>query len=93
MVIGIRQLDLHFPAPQSLKEKRMILKSLMTRIRQQYNVAIAELDGMNLWQKSTLAVVTVGSEKKFVNQVLDRALEIIKNDREVEVMKESLEIV
>ncbi len=92
MVIGVRHLDLHFSAPQSLKEKRMILKSMVVRIRREYNVAVAELDGMDLWQRSHVAIAAVGNERKFVHHVLDLALEMVKENRDVEVLTESLEM-
>ena len=82
MIIGTLQLEIHFFNPQSLKEKRVLLKSLVDRIKKKFNVAVAEIDGMDLWQVSTLVIATVAKEKKRVNQILDLALEFVNGERE-----------
>ena len=92
MVIGTLQLELHFPNPQSLKEKRMVLKSLTDRIRRQFNVSVAEIDGMDLWQSSTLALAAVAGETKRVNQLLDLVLNFIHEEHEVRVVRHQLEL-
>ena len=91
MIIGTLQLELRFFQPQSLKEKRMLLKSLVTRIRNQFNVSIAETDGMDLWQTSSLAIAAVGGETKHVNQILSHVAGFIKTERDIEIMKERME--
>ena len=55
----------------------MVLKSLTDRIRRQFNVSVAEIDGMDLWQSSTLALAAVAGETKRVNQLLDLVLNFI----------------
>ena len=74
MVVGTLQLELKLGSPQSLKEKRMILKSLTARIRRQFNVSVAEVSGMDLWQRSGLVLSAVGRERSHVNQTLDHIL-------------------
>ena len=91
MVIGTLQLELHFPQPQSLKEKRVILKSLVSRIQNVFNVSIAEIDGMDLWQASVLAVAAVGRETRRVNQILDRLIEFVRAEQGVEIMRQHME--
>ena len=59
MIIGLLTLDLHFPGARSLKDKRQALRSLMTRIRNEWNVSVAEVEHQDLWQRATVAVVTV----------------------------------
>ncbi len=93
MIIGTLELNLRFPGPQSLKEKRMILKSLVTRIKNQFNIAIAEVDGMDLWQSSTLAVAAVGRETKQINEVLDLVVNFINSVHGVELTDHSLTII
>jgi len=91
VVIGTLQLELRFFNPQSLKEKRVLLKSLVSRIRKQFNVAIAEIDGMDLWQTTTLAIAAVGGETKRVNQILDYVREFICGEHSIEIMKQQME--
>ena len=92
MIIGTLELELRFPQPQSLKEKRTILKSLVTRIRNQFNVAIAEVDGMDLWQASSLVVAAVGKETKQINEILDHVTNFIQSLHDVEITNHSLSI-
>jgi uncharacterized protein YlxP (DUF503 family) len=54
------QLELHFTQASTLKEKRKELKSLKTRLQQRFGAAVAETDGHDLWQRSTLICVLVG---------------------------------
>lgn len=91
MTIGVLQVSLHFPAPQSLKEKRMILKSLTDRLRKQFNIAICEIDGMDAWQRSVLALAAIAGETSRANQILSHSLEFIRQERDVEITKEHLE--
>src|SRR4029450_99541 len=62
MVIGLLTLDLHFPGARSLKDKRQALRSLETRIRNRFNVAVAEVEHQDLWQRARLAVVSVNTD-------------------------------
>lgn len=91
VVIGTLQLELHFPGPQSLKEKRLVLKSLTDRLRKQFNIAVAEVDGMDLWQASTLAIAAVGNETKRVNQILDYVHDFVRAERPVEIVRQQME--
>ena len=92
MVIGTLQLELRFFSPQSLKEKRMLLKSLISRIRKQFNVSISEIGGMDLWQTATLAIACIGAQTERVNQILDFVLEFIRKERQIEIMKQQMEL-
>lgn len=92
MTIGVLQLELYFPQPQSLKEKRMLLKSLLTRMRSQFNVAVAEIDGMDLWQRTTLAVASVAKDRRQANETLDHVLEFVRSVRGVELTNHLLEL-
>lgn len=84
-------MELYFPEPQSLKEKRSVLQSLTNRLRKKFNVAVAEIDGMDLWQSSVLGIAAVGNETKHVNQILDFVLDFVRAEREVEITKEHME--
>ena len=92
MVLGTLQVKIHFPEPQSLKEKRFILKSLMTRLRQEFNAGIAELDGMDLWQHSVIAAVCVGNERKEVDRVLDQIMRFLDRENELRVVDHQKEL-
>ncbi|PSL51232.1 hypothetical protein B0H94_101142 [Salsuginibacillus halophilus] len=60
--------------PSSLKEKRSIVNSAKTRLKQKYNVAVAETDHFDLWQRTALSVVTVATDQQQAEKELSRAL-------------------
>ncbi len=72
MPVGLLTLELHIPDAQSLKDKRQVLRSLKDKLRRQFNVAVAELDHHDAWQRSVVGVVTLSNEEKHVNEVLQK---------------------
>jgi uncharacterized protein YlxP (DUF503 family) len=75
IVIALLTLDIHIPHAHSLKDKRMIVRSLKDRLRAKFNVSVSEVDHQDLWQRSQVSVVTVGSDEAFLHKVLGEAAE------------------
>jgi uncharacterized protein len=73
MTIGVLTLEIHLPYAHSLKEKRMILNRVKDRLRGKYNIAVAELDHQELWQRALLGVVSISSSETNCRQVLEGA--------------------
>ena len=71
--IGVITFELRLDDAHSLKDKRHYIKSLKDRLRAKFNVAVAEIDHQDLWQRSQMSVVTVGSDEKFLQKVLEEA--------------------
>ena len=69
MVIGHLSIELHIPGARSLKEKRMLLRSVKDRVRK-FNVAVAEVEHNDLWQRAGLSVVTVSNQEQHADQEL-----------------------
>ena len=67
-------LDIHIPDAHSLKDKRMVVRRLKDRLRSKFNVAVAEVEHQDLWQRTQLSVVTVGSSDSYVQEALRLAL-------------------
>lgn len=84
MIIGAVHFELFLYGVQSLKEKRSIIKSIHTKIKQRYNVSIAEIDFQNSWQRAALAIVTVSNERLICEREMERALNLIDKQPEVE---------
>jgi uncharacterized protein YlxP (DUF503 family) len=74
-VIGVLTLELRLENSHSLKEKRHVVESLKNRLRNKFNVAVAEIDHQDLWQRSVIAVVTVSSDRVHSEKVLHSAEE------------------
>jgi uncharacterized protein len=75
MPVGLLTLELHIPDAQSLKEKRQVVRSLKDRLRREFNVAVAELDHHDVWQRSVIGVVTLSNEEKHVQESLRKVLD------------------
>jgi uncharacterized protein YlxP (DUF503 family) len=69
-VIGVLTLEIYVEESHSLKEKRHVVKSLKDRLRDRFNVSVAEIDHLDSWQSSVLAVVTVSNDRVRAEQVL-----------------------
>jgi uncharacterized protein len=77
MVIGHLSIELHIPGARSLKEKRMVLRSVKERIKK-FNVSVAEVEFNDLWQRAGLSVVMVSNDQRHA----DRELAAVVNEIE-----------
>ena len=68
--IGVLTLEIHVEHSHSLKEKRHVVKSLKDRLRERFNISIAEIDGLDSWQNSVVAAVTVSNDRIHAEQIL-----------------------
>jgi uncharacterized protein YlxP (DUF503 family) len=93
MVVGVCHLDLVLPQGSSLKEKRHIMKSLITRVRDRFNVSISEVGEHDLWQRSHIGICLVGSDKRFINSSLDKVIQYIEGLHVLEVVRSEMEFI
>ncbi len=91
--VGICQVELLLPQAQSLKDKRFVLNSVKARIANKFNVSIAEVDQNDLWQRATIGMAVVVNERKFVDQVFSKILNLLDEEERLEVLKHQLEVV
>ena len=84
MPIGLLTLEIHLPEAHSLKDKRQVLRSLKDRLRGKYNVAVAELDHQELWQRALVGVVSLSSDaghlERSLREILDEADRLLGRD-------------
>lgn len=81
MIVGISEITLHLPESHSLKDKRQIVKSLVTRVRQRFEVAIAEVEEQDLWQIAKLGVSCVSNSGQHADEVLNHVRRYIEETR------------
>lgn len=93
MIIGILSLDVRVGSSNSLKDKRRIIKSLTTRIRNSFNVSISEVGCQDLWQRSQLGVAFLTTEVRFAQSVLNRIVEFVKRHRDITLIDSKIEII
>jgi uncharacterized protein YlxP (DUF503 family) len=68
--VGVLTLELRLENSHSLKDKRHVVESLKQRLRNKFNVSVAEIDHQDLWQRSAVAAVTVSSDHVHAEKVL-----------------------
>jgi uncharacterized protein YlxP (DUF503 family) len=74
MPVGLLTLELQIQHAQSLKDKRQVLRSLKDRLRAKFNVAVAELEHHEMWQRSIVGVVTLSNDEGHVEESLQHVL-------------------
>ncbi len=93
MVVGICRLDLLIIENNSLKGKRRILKRIIERVKNKFNVSIAEVGNHDLWQSSQIGFCMVGNDKRFINSALDKIIYFIEEINIAEITKSDFEII
>ncbi len=87
MIIGCLILEIHIPFSHSLKEKRKQLISCRDRLKKKYNIAFAELDYQDKWQRTKLGIVTLNSEKKIVESLLQKVIRDVEENVDGEILQ------
>ena len=85
-------IDIHIPESGSLKTKRQFVKRIKDRVKNRFNVSIAEVDHNDLWQRTTLGVSVVANQRQFANQVLSGVVEFIGRINGVQILDYSVEL-
>ena len=94
MHIGYCQIELFLPDSQSLKAKRQIARSVVARIRNQFNVTVAEADDNDLWQRLTLGVCCLSNDTKHANEILSNVVAFVEESRDdLELLDYETEII
>lgn len=93
MVVGLLKVSMLIPENASLKGKRKVIKSLIGRLKSRFNVAVAEVEDNDLWQRAGLGLSLVGNDRRFVNSALDKVLDYIEREAEAEVIESDMEII
>ena len=79
MIVGVCTIELRLPETRSLKGKRQILKSITTRVKNNFNVAIAEVDYQDKWQRALLGVAVVSTAHAHANGILSKVVNFIES--------------
>jgi uncharacterized protein YlxP (DUF503 family) len=90
VLVALERFDLRIPGCGSLKEKRHVVKTLSNAIRTKFNVAVAEVDYRDLWQRTALGVAAVSGERYHARKVLHEVEKLIERWAEVEVIDTQL---
>ncbi len=81
MIIGVCEMTIHLPECHSLKEKRQVIKSIITRVRNQFEVAIAEVENNDLWQLAKVGISCVSNNSQHAGEILEHIRRYIEATR------------
>jgi uncharacterized protein YlxP (DUF503 family) len=77
VIVGLLSVELHIPHAQSLKDKRMVLRSVKDRLKK-FNVAVAEVEHQDLWQRAGLGIVAISTTTDHVDRELAAVVDEIE---------------
>jgi uncharacterized protein YlxP (DUF503 family) len=91
--VGVCKVKLRLPDNLSLKGKRQVVKSVTARLKNKFNVSVAEVEDNDLWQLATIGICFVSNDKRFTNEVLSKAVEFVVNSQgDFEMLDYEIEI-
>ncbi len=93
MVVGVCHLDVLIEGVGSLKGKRQVMKSLIERVKQRFNVSISEVGDHDIWQRAQIGISVVGSDQETLDSVLSKLLSFIEETNLVQILKSNVEFV
>lgn len=92
MIVATGIIELYIHESRSLKEKRSVLRSVLRRTQNEFNISIAEVADMDNWKKATVGFSLVGNEAAFINSKTDKVLRFIEELYLAEVVRSKIEI-
>ena len=95
MYIGVARFDLFIPASASLKDKRQVVRSVTASVRNKFNVAVAEVDHQDLWQRSAIGVSCVSESAGQCRKVLQEVEKVVGRSviGRAEIVERSIDVV
>ncbi len=93
MVVGVLRLDLRFHDCRSLKAKRGMLKKVTARVKNTFEVAVAEVGAQDLWQRAEIAIAAVGNDRPVINTRLDHVVNFVESLGTAEILDHRIELI
>lgn len=93
MIVGTMAITLYTPWVHSLKQKRTVVKSICAKVRNKFNVSIAEVDEQDTHQTVVIGVACVANQVNQVDSILDNVINFIEGSTEAEVVEVEREII
>ncbi len=93
MAVGVCRLTLRLPENGSLKGKRQLIRSVTARLRNKFNVAVAEVDDNDRWQVATFGITCVSNDARHAREVLDHVVAFVQQQRlDAELLDSEIEV-
>ncbi len=90
MIVGLLILDIHLPYSHSLKEKRKRMLRFKDRLKNKHNVAFAELEFQDKWQRTLIGIVTLNSQKKTIEKMFQKIIFEFQEQIEGEILSQDI---
>jgi uncharacterized protein len=92
VLIALERFDLRIPGSRSLKQKRHVVSSLTAAVRHRFPVSVAEVDHLELWQRTAIAVAAVGADQHHLRRVMHEVEKLVDRWGETEVLQAELQL-
>ncbi|WMJ83765.1 DUF503 domain-containing protein [Oscillospiraceae bacterium LTW-04] len=86
MIIGVATIKLYVPWAYSLKEKRMVVKSIVSKVQNKFNVSISEIDAQDIHQTIILGIAYVTGDTRLADSMIDTVITFIEHHTEAEIL-------
>lgn len=93
MIVGVAAIEIHVHDSQSLKAKRGVVRSIVHRLRNRFNVSVSEVGGQGTWQRATIGLSMTGSEEAGVRRALSKAISFVEEMHLAQVLASEIEII
>jgi uncharacterized protein len=93
MVIGTLTVTLQVPDSESLKDKRQVVRSLTSRLRNTFNIAVAEVGDQDLWQSAVIGIACVSSDPRHADEMCQKVLRFVDDNGEALVLGSHFELI
>ncbi len=93
MTVGVALVSFRLHEIHSLKEKRKIVKSLIEKSRNRFNVAVAEVADQDVHQKAAIGVAVIGNDGRVLNSLLDRIVDFMESLGEADLVSSEIELI
>jgi len=94
MIIGVATIELRLPGNGSLKGKRRVVKSIVARLHNEYNVSVAEVEAQDVWQRAVIGIACVSSSAEYAHSLLTKAIRTVERWRlDAEVVDYDIELI
>lgn len=94
MSVGVLIMTLRIPGCGSLKEKRGRLRPLLSRLHKEFNLSVAEIDDLDIWQSTVIACALVSNDPNQTRRKLQKAVNWVENNwRDLDLVDEQIELI
>ncbi len=90
MIIGLLVFEIYLPYSHSLKEKRKTINRIKDRMKKKFNIAFAELEYLNKWQRSRIGLVTLNTQKRMIEKIFHKIIIEIEESIEGEILQKDI---